>query len=308
MISVIRNLYHKIPWTIKDRIEYYRIFGTFPNLTHPVKFSEKILYRKKHSCRANDNYAFYADKLRVREYIESIIGPQFLIPLLGTYHNVSDLQRDLYSLNKCILKPNNASGSVIFVDDFLMPAEVAEVMDIASKWLVRDYSKQKGEFHYKKIPSAIVVEKNIAEKDKRPNDYKIHLFRMEHNKLFYVLQMIEYDNNEGRGNKGASFFFVNNLCCPFDGEVKELSFEEKNALNHAVQNSAALLGELEYARFDWYITKQGVYFGEITLTPCAGFCKGFPKELDLLMGAVWILPEKRSAGRTDGQYRKKFVN
>lgn len=308
MQSFIKRLYHSIPWVFKDRIEYYRSFRSLPNLTKPIKFTEKVLYRKKTTCITNDNYALYADKLRVRNYVESKIGSAFLILLLGTYHSVDELKKDLYSLKKCILKPNNASGCLIFIDEGLIPVLAAEVLITASVWLNNDYSRHKGEFHYKKIQPVLIAEKNIDMQSKRVNDYKIHMFRVKEGHVFYVIQMVEYGCVDQREGKGNTFFFVNNLFSSFGDKIKIFSADEKKALIEALKNSEILLGELEYARFDWYITRQGLYFGEITLTPCAGFCKGFPEELDLLMGSVWCLPDKHSNDEPDGLKQKLFVS
>jgi hypothetical protein len=61
-------------------LSHRRRVGRFPNLKEPATLNEWILYRCLHP---DPRWSELTDKLRVREYVKSKIGEQYLIPLIA---------------------------------------------------------------------------------------------------------------------------------------------------------------------------------------------------------------------------------
>lgn len=53
------------------------------DIKHPITFSEKLNWLKKHPVVFNE--AELADKYDVRDFIKRTIGEQYLIPILGVW-------------------------------------------------------------------------------------------------------------------------------------------------------------------------------------------------------------------------------
>jgi hypothetical protein len=106
-------------------------------------------------------------------------------------------------------------------------------------------------------------------------------------KGFFVLQVVE------RNHERPPIFttYVNNLEQPYKGYYS-LTKEHINIARRALEQSIKLIYVLEYARIDWLVYDNQLYFSEITLTPASGYVTGLGKELDLLMGQQWELPIK----------------
>lgn len=94
---------------------YYRLrFGRKLNMSDPKTLNEKLQWLKF-------NYRFplqsiVSDKLLVRDYVKEKIGEKYLIPLLGSWEEYSDI--DFSSLPKrFVLKCNHDSGGLVVCTD-----------------------------------------------------------------------------------------------------------------------------------------------------------------------------------------------
>lgn len=61
----------------------------WPNFEHPKDVNEKINWMKFYGDTSM--WHIYADKYRVREYLENIGLKDILIPLIGKWDNVDDI-------------------------------------------------------------------------------------------------------------------------------------------------------------------------------------------------------------------------
>lgn len=272
-----------IPWQVRDYLDFRKIFGRFPDLKNPETMNEKILYRKRFHCD-NKLYTVLADKFLVRDYVTQKIGEEYLIPLIDCLDKPEEVINNISKYHDTVIKSNHASRMVYVVPDDLSEINLDQLRSDISKWMRTDYSKRHGEYQYKNIKRKILVEKFIGDKDTLPIDFKIHTFRLKDGNYSYVVEVIE-----NRVNKITRHsFFINNLDNSFLGGFN-FSASEKQIMQEAIQLSQKLLGDLEYARVDWYIIDHKLYFGEITLTSGAGLDKDIKGELDVIMGNMWDL-------------------
>lgn len=272
-----------IPWQVRDYIRYYKIYGKAPNISNPKTLNEKILYRKRYQSQ-NPIFTLLADKYLVRQYVEDKIGSKYLINLVDVIDSVdiNDVILNIDDYRNCVIKPNHASGRVYIVPSEVSEQDLAKLEKTIKKWVNTDYSKRHGEMQYRNIERKILIEEFVGNRDTLPIDYKIHLFKKGEVEYNYVIEVL---TNRAE-NEIRSTFFVNSLENIYSGHY-EINNHEKEILIEAINLSKTLLGDLNYARIDWYIIKEQLLFGEITLTPFAGLDKNLKGDLDTIMGDFW---------------------
>ena len=269
---------------MREKISFYRAFKHFPRITNPRTFNEKVLYRKRTSCITDPIYSELADKYLVREYVERKIGREYLIELLFETDSIDMLREELINNKNYVIKPNHGASMVAICDDEQSEESIDLLLQKAQEWLACDYSMIGGEKHYSRIKRKILLERKIGNQGTILTDYKLHLFKQNHDEWFYVLQIID---DRFKGDL-ARTFYVNNIKEVYSGSHK-LDNVTVPIIENMIMLSKILIGDLEYARLDWYINYDELYFGEITLTPAAGIGTGYGEELDLLIGDKWNL-------------------
>ena len=87
--------------------EFFRLFKRFIDYKNPKTFSEKIIIKK--SSEEFKKLAEYADKWKVREYVNSVIGEIYEIPLNAVYDSPDEI--DYESIEEgAVMKLNHGSG------------------------------------------------------------------------------------------------------------------------------------------------------------------------------------------------------
>ena len=83
---------------------YEQKLGNKLNLDNPIRFTEKIQWRKLYD--RNPVYTELSDKYKVRSWVKHKIGENYLIPLLGCWDNFEDIDFERLP-DKFVLKLNN---------------------------------------------------------------------------------------------------------------------------------------------------------------------------------------------------------
>lgn len=274
----------KLPLSYRIFLQYFRVFRCFPNIKNPMSLNEKIL--KRILCEKDPAFAFYSDKYAVREYIAKTLDKKYLIPLIAVYDKSSDLE-NLNKWENIVIKPNHGAGMVEIIDNEPEYNDKIIIMKKAQKWLELDFSKVCDEWHYSLIKPKLVVEQKITDMNESLRDYKFHRFLQKDGTYKQILQVVAERSNHGYE---TVFFDILDLSkilhSPFDYKLI-LSLKEKEAIGHIVELNSKICPEYNYVRLDWYITKDQIYFGEITFTPGAGRSKSFAGKFGLKMGGLW---------------------
>ena len=93
---------------------FYKNVGYYPNINHPKTFSEKVLWLKLYYH--NPIIRTACDKALAKQYIDSVLGPGYTVPLIKMYDSVEDI--NLSELpDRFVLKVNWATGCNIIVTD-----------------------------------------------------------------------------------------------------------------------------------------------------------------------------------------------
>ncbi|MGR4049631.1 ATP-grasp fold amidoligase family protein [Kosakonia cowanii] len=262
-----------------------RISGREHDLRHPVTLSEKICHRMLYD--RNPLYTLLADKLAVRDYVHERTDQLRIVPLLGVYHRVEDI--DFNSLpQRFVLKCNHDSGSaVVCLDkDQLNVGAAINKLGLALK---KNMYYSTREWQYKDIAPVILCEKYIdvfthGNKDQTPEMLRLHCFHG-------VAEVIEADFTDETGNGYINVYNRAWQLQPYQMEYPNTpgAIPEPELLQQAIGASERLAKGIDYCRIDLMPSEEGIYFSEITLSPRRGKLKIVPAEWDARLGEMWRL-------------------
>lgn len=290
---IIRKTHHFFYYTIRSdeyvvKREYKRFFGYYPNLRHPQKLNEKLMWMKLYDREVW--HSFYADKYVAREYLGKTFGEDYLVPLLFQTTNVKEVIPENISEFPCIVKSNHAMGQWQIVRN---PDDVnwKSLQRECKYWLSQNWYNYSKEYQYKFIEPRIIVEKLLETKEgKIPNDYKCHFINGQ-----FQFVYVSYDR-EG----------VNDRCI-YDKDWNRLpfvwieSYKYKPTLNKTEVPRPATFDKMikigteiakkfpRYIRVDFYDVDGKLYFGEITFHHGGGYDSFFPEEYNDYYGKMLTL-------------------
>ena len=119
------------------------------DLKNPRTFNEKLQWLKLYYYPQNDLAVKCADKYRVREYIKDKGYENTLVPLLGVWDNVEDIDWDSLP-NKFVLKCNHGCAYNIVCNDKTEFDRIKAKKQL-NKWLKEDFGAFNIEPHYSNI-------------------------------------------------------------------------------------------------------------------------------------------------------------
>lgn len=254
--------------TIKRKFE--QKLGYKLNLENPRTFNEKIQWFKFYVRDPRTTRC--ADKYAVREYVAEKIGEEHLVPLLGIYDSVKEI--DISKLPKeFVFKPNHESGRVILCHD-KGAINWRKQADVMKNWLRENYYYQTGEWQYKNIPPKILCEKMLHGDI---IDYKFFCFKGNP----FIVDVI----GNRRANGQYDEFFVN-----LDFEIISRgkgcchNIKKPEHWEEMIGIAKVLSEDFPFVRVDLYDIEGKVYFGELTFTPADGMDAYLPLELDKKLG------------------------
>ena len=254
---------------------YKEHMGKELNLENPKTFNEKLQWLKLYN--RNSKYTSLVDKYEVRKYVSDVIGKQYLIPCLGIYDSIKDINFDKLP-NQFVLKTTHDSGTVVVCEN-KDTFDKKNAIKLLKKRLKRKYFYLFREWPYKNVRPRIIVEQ-FMEDDKTHalDDYKFYCFDGEPKVLMVItnrkstpnINFFDMDFNEldvqqeyERGNKVID---------------KPKGFEDMKMLARKLSKG------IPHVRVDFYHINNRIYFGELTFFDSAGLGKFEPEEYDLIFG------------------------
>ena len=249
--------------------------GYVPNLMAPESLTEKVLWRK-HFCK-NPLMPVTADKAGVKEYLKGIIDEAHIIPTLWTGTNPQEIPFDDLPQHY-IIKPTHMSGRYIIVDRDDANISRGKIQNTCREWMKMIYGTDKYEWHYSKIPPAIIIEPLIGGKA-LPFDYKFHVLNGRWEWCYASSSRAE--TTDIRGNYDRKWNKLN--VYGRRGDCATL-IPKPTKLKEMGKIAEKLAKPFDYARIDLYEVDEQIYFGEITHFPQSGFEGFIPIEFDFIMG------------------------
>lgn len=264
-------------------VQFERMCGYKLNLDNPQTFNEKIQWLKLYY--RNPLMTKCADKVGVREYIKEKIGEEYLVPIIGVYNSVDEIDFDTLP-NKFVMKVNWGSGQNIIVTD-KSKLDIKEAKEKLNNWMKLENNHYYNHFEwcYKNIQPKIVVEE-FLDFESDLIDYKIMCYNGEPQNLFTC--------SERNAGLKVTFFDLNWKRLPFTRKYPSSSIDIKKPIffDEMLQIARKLAEPFPFVRVDFYCVKNKLYIGEMTFFPGAGHEKFAPVEWDYKLGNMINLPKK----------------
>lgn len=287
--KLIRKLLSVLPDIPYVKIQYRYLTGRNLNLKHPVRYNEKVQWIKLYDH--NPLYTTMVDKYKVKEYVSSIIGDKFVVPLIGVWDRPEDICLEKLP-DRFVLKTNHDSkGVVICKDKDKFDFEAACVF--LNKHLRMNGFDYGREWPYKNIERKIIAEKYIEDESGGLQDYKVMCFNGEPK----IVQL-----HQGRfTNHYSHDLYDTEWNLQSFNQVGETSSAEPASkpafLNQMLDLSRKLSNGISHVRIDWYYAEGQLFFGEITFFDASGYLDFIPDEVNYTLGNWITLPTDGSPSR-----------
>ena len=263
------------------RMMYRLEMGRPLRLDPPTTYNEKLQWLKLHDRRPV--YTRMVDKVTAKEYAAEHCPEVKIIPTLGVWERVEDIDFDSLP-QQFVLKCNHNSGGLVICKDKSL-LDIPKARRTLRKALKEDYYKLYREWPYKNVPRRILAEQfMVDESGTELKDYKFFCFDGEV-KMLFVATDRPFDTR-------FDFYDADFNHLPFrQGHpwatkkiVKPKGFEKMKRI--ASQLSAGL----PHVRVDLYNINGDIYFGELTINHFSGIVPFEPDEWDGKIGALLKSP------------------
>lgn len=153
--------------------------------------------------------------------------------------------------------------------------------------MLRWHHRRHGEWGYRDVPRLLFIEeKLVLGGGDLPTDIKVHVFS---NGVSYIWVA---DKLSGRSRTYSADLMpldVRDRTYPNQEQVLSDSPASRALIRQALELASRLLGGLDYARIDFMVAGNRLYFGEYPFYPGGGHDPGLDRALAERAGALWDL-------------------
>ena len=275
-----------VPDSLYLKVLYRVIMGRKLNLKNPKEYNEKLQWLKLNDRKPE--YSTMVDKYEVRGYIGDLLGDKYLIPCLGIYDSVDDIDIDALP-DKFVLKCTHDSGSVEICKD-KSSFDIEGARHRLSQAMKRNYYATYREWPYKYVKPRIIAEGYLEGDGGDLKDYKVMCFNGE-------AKIIEvHENRFVEGKVHTQTFYDREWNIVPLTQIETVTVdrpgERPRQLDEILRLSELIAKNMYHARIDWYIEGDKIYFGEITFFDGSGFESFSTPEMERMLGDMINLPEK----------------
>lgn len=264
---------------------YYKM-GYKLNLECPQTYNEKLQWLKIYD--RNPLYTDLVDKLKVKEYVTNILGPEYVIPTISFgWEKAEDIDWDTLP-NQFVLKTTHAGGNegiVVCKNKELLNKKKAT--SLLKNSLERDLSQCFREWTYKNVKRQIFAEQYMEDEFGELRDYKFFCFNGKVKALFIA-------SDRSKANEPTKFDFYDRNFTHLNiinGHPMASQYITKPAnFDEMIEIAEKLALGIPHVRVDLYNIKGKIYFGEYTFYHHSGLCPMEPLEWDYKFGSWLNLP------------------
>ncbi|EOU1884068.1 MAG: ATP-grasp fold amidoligase family protein [Clostridium perfringens] len=271
-------------WWMSDKrflsLKFKFRMGKKLNLKNPKTFNEKIQYLKIFD--QNPEYTKLVDKYEVKKYVAEKIGEEYIIPTIGSWCNVDEIDWDILP-DKFVLKSTHDSGGLVICKN-KKKLNVKKAKQKLNNSLNNDYYLMHREWPYKNVYRRIIAEKYMEDREtKELRDYKFFCFNGKV-KVFKIDFDRQINHRANYYDKDGNIITLGETVCPQDFE-REIKLP--NNLDKMEELAEKLSAGYPFLRVDFYEVNGKIYFGELTFYPATGMGKFTSDEWDYKLGE-WI--------------------
>lgn len=269
---------------------FFEMRGKILHLKNPKSFNEKLQWLKIYDYKPE--YTKLVDKLAVKNYVESRVGDEYIIPTLAVWDSVADIDWDSLP-NQFVLKTTHGGGGCgVIVCSDKTKFDKIKAKNKLKKSMCTNAGQTYREKPYLSVPRKIIAEKYIAdqvignsENSADLRDYKFFCFNGK--VKFFKIDFGRFVEHH------ANYYSPNGDLLPF-GEVayKPDPNHVENMpsnLSEMIRLAETLSANYKFLRVDLYNVNGKIYFGELTFYPAAGMGAFIPEEWDEKLGNMLAL-------------------
>jgi len=281
--AICRKLYFLFPGDcFYLKLIYYLEMGKKLRLKNPKAFSEKLQWLKLYD--RNPEYTKMVDKISVKRYVASMIGEKYIIPTLGVWDKVENIEWKTLPDKFVIKASNGGGGGGVFVCKDKSVLDIKSVSQKLNFALKSNIYQQYREWPYKNVKPRIIAEECLeCESEMGLKDYKVFCCNGEP-KLIKVNYDVETDY---KSNWYTPLWEYMKGTTINDPSHEEIQIEKPQLLDELLDRARVLSKNIPFVRVDFYILPEGLKFGELTFYPGSGFEKFDPESFDEEIGS-WI--------------------
>lgn len=274
------------------QVQFRSQMGYKLNLIDPESFSEKLQWLKLYNRLPE--YTTMVDKVKVKDYVSSILGNEYVIPTLGVWEDPDEIDFEILP-QRFVLKCNHNSGMGMYICKDKAKMNVEEVKAELRKGLKQNYYLTNREWPYKNVPRRILAEQYI---DPAPNvqdlpDFKWYCFNGEP-KYCQVIQ--------GRNSHETIDFFDTDWnhqefvgLSPEAGNAAVMPKRPANLEMH-MKIARELSKGIPFSQIDVYETGEKIYYAEVTLYSTSGLGEFLPNKYNEIFGQMTSLSGEKREG------------
>ena len=252
------------------------------NLKEPRTFNEKLQWLKLNDI--HEEYTMMVDKVAAKPYVAGIIGDEYIIPTIGVWNSVEEVNWEELP-NQFVIKSANDSGGVVVCKD-KSKLDIEKAKEKLSRCGGRTYSDLYKEYPYRNVPKRIIAEQYMEDESGfELKDYKIFCFDGKPYMIFVA---------SDRQIKQTKFDFFdlewNHLPIVQEFPHNPKGIKKPKNLEKMLEIAGKLSKGIPHVRVDLYNCDGKIYFGELTFFHNSGIFPWYPKEWDYKLGEQIKLP------------------
>jgi hypothetical protein len=256
-------------------------FGTSPRLDPPITFNEHMLFRILYD--RDPRLKIICDKIAVRQFISSRVGPEYVVPLLGAWKHPREIGWNSLP-EKFVLKPSHSSGPFEIVRGSA-DRDIERLTAKAKKWLRDDYFDISKEWGYRGIPRRVLAEPLLESLQGGP-PVEAQIFTFSGNAGFIKL-------NVGRKfspDRSSAWYDVMGRRLAIKSKAHLLIADivlTENDRQEMIRVAERIAEGFSSLRVDFLMAREGVRVGELTPYSWSAQIQWTPAELDEKLGQLW---------------------
>ncbi|UJL48319.1 glycosyl transferase [Virgibacillus sp. NKC19-16] len=274
-----RGFLNWVPDKLYLKVIFRAKTGKKLNLDNPRSYNEKLQWFKVYDRK--EEYCKYVDKYEVRSYVSRKLGQDYLIPVIGVYDSVEEIDWNALP-NQFVLKCTHGSGTNIICNN-KEELDINASKKMLNRWMKKNWYWYGREWPYKNVRPRIICEKYMVdESGTELKDYKIFCFNGEP-------KLIQVDFGRFTEHKrhlySTDWEFI-------DAEINHIPnnpsiIPKPRSLDEMLRCAGIISKYIPQVRVDFYSINNQIYFGEMTFSHHSGFAKFEPESLEMQMGE-WI--------------------
>jgi hypothetical protein len=238
-------------------------FTTFSNYIKLVRLFDPLGIRQITNKEYIKKSSLMADKLRIKDVIKHIPNLHYA-KVLGVYKNTNEINFDVLP-QKFVIKVNHWSGDCIVVDK-----EKITNWNKFNKKISKRFNNKLNqrynfgvEYHYKYIKPQLFIEEHL---NIPKVEYLLHII---HGKVVFI-----FVKNGGKTYTEGNMYSRDwkeldlNYFFPYNKKNSRYNFKKPKTFEQLIKITETIGKQMDikYARIDFYIIEDKIYFAEITLT------------------------------------------